>query len=222
MKRIGIVAALPGELKPLVRGWNQRGKTFVGRIGPIEAVAACSGMGAKAVTHACQMILASGNIDTLASVGWAGSLSCGLRAPEACSVREVIDDATGERFPTDDAKGHRLITLNRVADQKEKRRLAEQYQAVLVDMESATVARLARAKNLGFLCWKAVTDGPNDKLPDFNRFLDANGQMRMPALVAWSLVHPQHWNALGQLEKNSRLAAAQLAAFVSRRLSDSQ
>lgn len=222
MKRIGIVAALPGELQPLVRSWKPRGKTFVGHMGDLEAVAACAGMGAGAVTRACELVLSAGNLDALASIGWAGSLSCGLNPPQACSVREVIDAGTGEIFATDCPEGFRLITLDRVADAREKRRLAETYQAVLVDMEAATVARLARARNLSFFCFKAVTDGPSDKLPDFNRFTGANGQLRMPALVTWALLHPQYWGALRRLGQNSRQASSHLADFIHHSLGESQ
>jgi adenosylhomocysteine nucleosidase len=220
MKRIGMVAALPGELKPLVRGWQRRGPVFVGRIGDSEIVAACAGMGADAVTRACEQVLASGSIDALASVGWAGSLSCGLKPPEAVAVREVIDARSGERFSTADAQGQRLITIDHVVAAPEKRSLAMQYQAALVDMEAAAVARCARVGNLPFLCFKAVSDGPNDNLPDFNLFTGADGQLRMPALVAWALLHPQYWAAFGRLGKNSRLAAEELAKLSTRCLLD--
>jgi adenosylhomocysteine nucleosidase len=222
MKTIGIIAALPGELKPLVAGWERRGKVFVGRIGQFDAVAAHAGMGADAATRACAQVLASGNVEALVSVGWAGSLSCGLRPPDAVPVREVVDARTGERFATDNHDGQRLITLDHVAAAQEKRRLAESYQAVLVDMEAATVARLARAKNLQFLCFKGVSDGPNDKLPDFNRFTSTDGQLRMPALVLYALAHPQYWTALGQLAKNSRLAAEEVSKLFKRCVGNSQ
>jgi len=222
MKRIGIVAALPGELKPLVRGWQRRGSIFVGRIGESEAVAASTGMGAAAVTRACEQVLASGSIDALASVGWAGSLSCGLKPPEAVTVREVIDARSGECFTTAHAQGQRLITIDHVVSAPEKRSLAAKYQATLVDMEASAVARCASIRNLPFLCLKAVSDGPNDNLPDFNRFTGADGQLRMGALVAWVLVHPQYWTAFGRLGKNSRLAAEELAKLYNNILIDWQ
>jgi len=221
MKRIGIVAAFPGELKPLVHHWRRHDHTFRGHIGSIQVAAACSGMGAAAVARAVDHVLAPGGVDTLVSVGWAGSLSCGLRPPEAVSVREVIDDATGERFPTASGEGQRLITLDHVAGQDEKRLLAEKYQAVLVDMEAAAVARIARDRGLDFLCFKAVTDGPNDKLPDFNRFIGESGQLHVPSLARWAAVRPAHWGPLRRLGKNSNLAARELANFLSRSLAGS-
>jgi adenosylhomocysteine nucleosidase len=190
-------------------------------------------MGAAAVTRACEAVLAaapsSAPVDTVISMGYAGSLSCGLRPPDACAIREVMDAATGERFPTDplpernppDIKPQRLVTLDRVADPEAKRRLAEEYQATLVDMEAAAVARFARSHNLGFLCFKAVTDGPNDRLPDFSRFTASDGQLRMASLMGWSLVHPGYWGVLRRLGQNSRQASQELSNFVSRALSGS-
>jgi adenosylhomocysteine nucleosidase len=222
MKRIGIIAALPSELRPLTRHWRHQGGVATGHIGSIEAIAACAGMGEKAVTRACERAFAVGDVDTLISVGYAGSLSCGLRAPEAVPVREVIDERTGESFATDPLpeqggdgiKGQRLVTLDHVAEPEEKRRLAATHQAVLVDMEAATVARFARDHHLGFLCCKAVTDGPNDELPDFNRFTTGEGKLRTGAFARWAMVHPRYWRILVELEKNSKAGAEELAKFV--------
>jgi adenosylhomocysteine nucleosidase len=81
MKRIALIAAFPSELKPLIHHWTHHAHLSTGRIGGLEVVAACSGMGEKAVTRACERAISAGNVDTLISIGYAGSLSCGLRAP---------------------------------------------------------------------------------------------------------------------------------------------
>ncbi len=219
--RIGIVAALPRELAPLVRGWEKRGNLWLGRIGSHAALATCAGMGAAAATRACQRLLAAGPLDLIVSVGYAGSLSCGLRPPQACAICEVMDAGTGEHFAAN-SDGQRLITLDRVAGPEEKRRLAEQHRAVLVDMEAAAVARFARDHGLRFLCFKAVSDGPSDKLPDFARFTDSDGRLRLSALAVWVATHPRYWSAFWRLGRNSRRAAAELAILVSRSLSGSQ
>lgn len=214
MSRTGIVAALPRELAPLVRGWRREGNVWFGNLGGREAIAICAGMGAAAATRACEL-LGRYAVDTLVSIGYAGSLSCGLRPPQACAVREVIDAATGERFAAN-ADGQRLVTLDCVAGPEEKRLLAQAHEAVLVDMEAAAVARFARDHGLRFLCFKAVSDGPNEKLPDFARFTHSDGQLRLPALALWAAVHPQYWGALRRLGRNSTGAAAELANLVSR------
>ncbi len=226
MKRIGIVAALPSELRALTRHWHHHSRIAVGRIGNLDAVATCAGMGEQAVLRACERAFgappADSPIDTLISVGYAGSLSCGLSAPQAVAVGEVIDARTGETFAAEtgaaqiDArqKPQRLVTLDHVAGPDEKRRLAAEHQATLVDMEAATVARFAQTKNLRFLCFKGVTDGPNDELPDFGRFTGADGRLRIFPFAAWALVHPQYWRVLGELEKNSHAAGHELAKLM--------
>jgi adenosylhomocysteine nucleosidase len=212
--RIGIVAAFPGELKPLVRGWEKRGPVFHGRIGKADAVAVAGGMGSQAAAQACELLLGAGPVDAFVSIGWAGSLSCGLKPPQAVAVKEVIDAADGESFTTANGEGQRLITLDRVADVQEKHRLAQQYQAILVDMEAAAVARIARSKNLAFYCCKGVSDGPNDRLPNFNRFIGTDGEFKTAWFSAYALTHPQYWRPLGTLAQNSRQAAQHLALFV--------
>lgn len=221
MNRIALIAALPSELRPLLHHWTRHGKITTGHIGTLDAVAIAAGMGEAAVTRACEAVLAS-EPDTLISLGYAGSLSCGLRAPDAVPVHEIIDARTGEIFEADPPphplinglKARRLVTLDHVANPEEKRQLAEKHQATLVDMEAATVARFAKAHNLGFLCFKAVTDGPNDELPDFNRFTSPDGRLRTAAFAAYALFHPRYWRILGELEKNSHAAARHLADFV--------
>ena len=214
MKRIGIIAALPGELKPLTIGWQQRGRFFIGKVGEAECIAIAGGMGAAAAAAACEQLLGEGPIDALVSYGWAGALSCGLKPPAACAIYEVIDSRTGERFVTDLPSGQRLVTLDHVARSNEKRSLAEKFQAPLVDMEAAAVARYAAARNLPFYCYKGISDGYNDNLPDFNRFLDSDGQLRMSALVIYALLRPAYWGALQRMGKQSQAAARNLATIV--------
>lgn len=215
MKRIGIVAALPGELKPLVSGWEKLdGEAWTGILAGYECMAVAAGMGAGPATRACERIFASGRVDALMSVGWAGALSCGVKPPDAYEVKEVVDPRTGERFLTGQEQGLRLVTLDHVAGVVEKRHLAASYHAVLVDMEAATVARLARARNVAFLCCKGISDGATDVLPDFSRFVSARGQMRMAAFLAHVAVRPRYWKNLARMGMNGQKAAAALGGLI--------
>jgi adenosylhomocysteine nucleosidase len=218
MMRIGIIAALTGELKPLVKGWQQRGQFYIGQLGEAECIATAGGMGAEAAARACDLILAEGPLDALVSYGWTGALSCGLKPPAACVIAEVIDSATNETFTTASKEGQRLLTLDHVARPNEKRALAEKYQAPIVDMEAAAVARIAAARNLPFYCLKGVSDGYNDNLPDFNRFLGSDGQLQMPAFVAYALLHPKYWSALRRMGMQSQDAARNLAVLAAESL----
>lgn len=215
MKRVGIVAAMPGELKPLVSGWKKLdGNAWTGVVAGHECVAVAGGMGRDEATRACERVFATGPVDVLISMGWAGALSCGVKPPHAFEVKEVVDTQTGERFLTGQEQGLRLVTLDHVAGVKEKRELAESYRAVLVDMEAATVARLALARSVPFLCCKGISDGSTDVLPDFSRFISRTGQMQMGAFLAHVAVRPRYWRNLARMGSNSQKAAVALRGVI--------
>lgn len=221
MKRIGIIAALPGELNPLVRGWQTRARNvWAGAFAGCEAVAIAGGMGANAATRAAEQLLAEFHVKVLISYGWAGALTCAVKPPAGCVIAEVVDVATGERFTTANADGFRLITLDHVAHVDEKRALAQKHQSVLVDMEAASVARVAAEHGVAFYCFKGVSDAYTDRLPDFNRFMDATGKMRMSAFVGYAITHPQYWGSLARLGSNSSAASQGLVALAGEGLKD--
>ncbi len=210
--KIGIVAALDGELRPLVRGWSRAGKLYRGNIGGAECFAIAAGMGAPAATRGVEQLFAAAcTLDALLSVGWAGALVSDLRAPSAVTVSEVVESRTGERYLIEPLGGSTLVTTDRIVLHKEKQALGPRYHASLVDMEAATVARLARARDVRFLCVKAISDDAESRLPDFNRFTDASGQLRTTPLVAHVILRPVSWGPLILLGINSKRAAQALA-----------
>ncbi len=228
MSRAGIIAAFSGELKPLVRDWQpialtgggRRWSAWKGSIGRKECIAVAAGMGRAAAERACGIAEEAGELDSLVSLGWAGALSCGVSPATAYALAEVVDHATGERFATGfspdllRASGAplTLVTTGYVVPSTEKRGLAQSHHAVLVDMEAAAVARFAHNKGLAFYCFKAVTDAYGERLPDFGRYTDAEGGLRIPALLAYLAVRPRYWQPVKRMEENSRSGAEAVAA----------
>jgi adenosylhomocysteine nucleosidase len=216
--RIGIIAALAGELKPLVRGWSrQTNGAFLTQRGNVAAIAVAKGMGAARAEEAVAIAETYGGLDTLVSIGWAGGASCGIQPGTAYEVGEVIDAASGERFAAStEASPIKLATLDHVAGRDEKRQIAERYGVSLVDMEAAAVARLARAKGIPFHCWKTVTDMATEDLPDFNFFLDSEKQLRTGRLATYALTRPSYVAPLLRMGKNSRSGADALGQTLRR------
>ena len=136
--------------------------------------------------------------------------------PGQCfAASEVIDAQTGERFALADGERKlRVVTAARVADASEKRRLAITYGAALVEMEAATVARLAQMRGIPVVCFKAVSDGVDAELPDLNPFIDVSGKLRLGPFLAHVALRPGYWGALAQLGRNSAAAAKSLARTV--------
>jgi len=222
--RIAIIAALPGELKPLVAkgAWRQSAlktsasNVWSGSIAGHEVVAVAGGIGAVAASRAVDLVLSNGPADALISYGWSGAITCAVKPPEAFAISEVVDHTTGERFATGSAEGLRLITLDHVAGMNEKRPLAEAHKAVLVDMEAAAVARAATRRGLSFYCFKSISDAYTDRLPDLNRFIAPDGSLRTLVFVAYAAVRPVYWPSLVRLARNSAQAAANLAELISK------
>jgi adenosylhomocysteine nucleosidase len=217
MTRTAIIAAMAGELKPLVRGWlhERRNGVDLWRSGfpdneknKRQWVAACAGAGVEAVTRALAEIEKDGRVDRVVSTGWAGALSDEFAPGVAYRVSGVIDARTGESFPVTDWRQECwLVTSPRVAGQAEKRRLAAAYGAGLVDMEAAGVARLAEMRAIPFYCVKGISDGYRDKLPDFNRFISQDGHFHTLRFMLFALLRPWHWPALMRMGENSSKAA---------------
>ncbi len=220
--RIAIIAALPGELAPLVRGWKKTGKNvWTGSIGEHPCIAIAGGMGAASANRAVALAQSQFQPQVLVSYGWAGALTCGLKPGMATAISEVVDHQSGHRFETGSDSRARLLTLNRVARGPEKRKLAERHQASLVDMEAAAVARLARQHRLGFLCFKGISDGYTDKLPNFGRFITWEGELRTTLLLGYIALQPQFWGSLVRLGMYSRKAAVALAELTRNELAKS-
>ncbi len=223
MRRLGVIAALAGELKPLVRGWQasrfERGAAYTRQRDGWGTVAVHGGMGREAAAAAFLRAMQDGRLDAVVSIGWAGSLSAKAAAGTAYCVNGVIDGSTGERYATEagaetDEAALKLVTMKRVIVRSEKQRVADDFDAQLVDMEAATVARLARVHDIPFYCYKAVSDGVDENLPDMNPFIRRDGRMNMTGFITSAMVRPRYWPSLIRMGKNSASGAAALAQAV--------
>ena len=231
VKRIGIVAALPGELRPLVKGGTRisAGKNIhhwerdsVQKDGSaVRWIAVCAGIGRDAATRAFAAAEKAAPLDAVLSIGWAGSLRAEIAPGAALSASWIIDAKTGERFELAAEKGCGLITAARIADAAEKHRLAAAYPgANIVDMEAATIARLASMRGIPAYCFKGVSDAVDDRLPDLNPYVDASGQFHTVRFVAGIALRPHYWSVLRSFGANSNKAAVLLARDVRKFLKD--
>jgi len=222
-RRIGIIAALPGELKPLVNtGW-ERLPTAKGSgvsmwqttYGDDEVLAVCAGMGPAAALRAFSAAEYRGSLDVVLSVGWAGALQTHSVPGQVYIPSAVVDAQTGERYQLSDGQRKLiLVSTAHVAMEKEKHRLATSYSGAFVDMESATVLRLAGMRGIPACCLKAVSDELGEDLPNFGNFTDEQGQLRMLPFLGFVAFNPRYWGPLGRLGRNSSKGAHALASAI--------
>jgi adenosylhomocysteine nucleosidase len=215
--KIAIVAALPGELRPLIAGWQrsvlkhgnrryrvfQHGRTF----------AICGGMGAEPARDAAQALIEHAHPDLLISAGWAGSLRPELKVGALVVPELVIDAADGRAFRTFAGAGT-LVTSAGVMDPSAKSALAARHSAQAVDMEAAAVAEVAQETTTRFLAVKSIFDEPGFPLPPLDRFRTARGKFCYGGFLAWVAVHPGRWSSVAAMKRNAHSSAQALCRFL--------
>jgi uridine phosphorylase len=208
---VGVVVALAAEAQALVKRRYLMG--VVEQAAPGVRVLVC-GMGPRAAGDAAAT-LAQGGVSALAVFGVAGALDQALPSGALLTPAEVLDEQ-GLRYATDAAWRARFgARLGAAAEQRplltvelplltpqSKREAQQRWGAAAVDMESAAVARIARARKLPLLVLRAVADAVDDSIPEpLARAIDRYGRPRPMAMASALLRHP------GLLPGLPRLAA---------------
>jgi adenosylhomocysteine nucleosidase len=216
VSEIAIIAALPREIAAFVRGVPADAELLKRGIHLYRlerAVVVAAGMGAVRAAVAVEAAFAAAPVKTLISAGLAGSCSVELHAGELAEANVVVDEKTGERFSIQADGKFTLVTTDAIASVREKARFAAAYGASLVDMEAATVARLANAHGVAFRAVKAISDAHDFELASLSRFAGKHGSFRTGAFALHTALRPQQWAKAAKLgrESNRALAKLQLA-----------
>jgi adenosylhomocysteine nucleosidase len=226
--KVAIIAALPREVAALVRGGVAdagllRHGVHLYRLEGAILVAA--GMGAERAAIAVDAALAAGNVEMLISTGLAGGCVAGAIAGSVIEANLVVDARTGERFmsavqPVKPDSSVTLATTETIASVSEKARLAASCGAMLVDMEAATVAQLARTNGLPFRAIKGVSDAHDFELASLARFGGKHGSFRTRAFALHTALRPWGWSKAIELGRGSSRALTALDQSLNRILSE--
>ncbi len=155
-------------------------------------------------TLAVKAIAAAG-ATRLMSVGLAGGCDPGRAAGSVVEAGQVIDALSGERY-TGLAGSGTLVTTHTIASVREKQRLFAAYGAAVVDMEAATVARLAGMQGLPFRAVKAVSDAHDFELESLARFASRRDIFGPGRLRCTRPCGPRIWRRTMQLGAGSQRA----------------
>src|SRR6185312_844732 len=206
-----IIVALPREVAALVNGWERRDlsrSVRVWRRGNV--VVACAGIGSARVALACDAAMTLGPVATLVSAGVAGACDPKLHAGDVVQGATVIDARTGERFEAANMGAAAIVTAAAIVSVKEKARLRETYGASAVDMEAATVFRIAQAHGLQCRAIKAISDEAEFAMEGLERFVTHDGQFRQSAFAAYAAIRPHMWGRVMALGRNTARAVRAL------------
>jgi adenosylhomocysteine nucleosidase len=221
---IAVIAALPREIAGLVRGVSAETELLQRGIYLYwlpQAIVVAAGMGAQRAALAVEAARNAAPVTALISVGLAGACTPELASGTVVDAALTIDTRTGERYTSAALQtGPTLATIDSIADINEKSRLAAAYGAALVDMEAATVARLALAHGLAFRAIKAVSDACDFELDSLARFAGERGQFRTAAFALHTALRPWHWNKAARLGRDSNRALKALTVALQQILNE--
>lgn len=218
-----VIAALPREVRGLVGHTPPEPEMLRAGIHLYSlptAVVVTAGMGAARATLAFAAVWEEFQPACVISAGLAGGCSVSAAAGSVFEAGWVISAATGERFRADGGEASQvLVTTATIAGVEEKARLAAAYNATMVDMEAATIGRLAAAHGLRFRAVKGISDAHDFELASLRRFAGPHGQFRTAAFALHTALRPHHWRHAARLGKESNRALGEMSQRLSQILS---
>jgi adenosylhomocysteine nucleosidase len=213
MFRVGIVAALEREVRPLVKAWSVREEEVDGRrlrfFEKDNVVLVCGGIGAEAARRAAEAVIAIYAPAVIYSAGFAGALEPTLKVGEVVQPLRVVNAGDGSSANLDQGEGV-LVSFGSVASPEQKAKLRVSFGAQAVDMEAAAVGRAAEARGTGFAVMKVISDEFDFSFPSMERFVDSNGQFLERRFAWFTALRPWLWPQVARLARNSNRASLAL------------
>lgn len=207
----GIVVALPEELTTLTSTRLKKGDYI--KLSE-HLLIAHSGAGFKNARVAAELLISQG-ATRLISWGCAAALADNLK-PGDLTLPPTLLDANHLQIASNSAwhsytqnllanslpvhSGALLESQEIVALSHEKKHLHLATNAIVLDMESVAIAKVALQNNLPFLAIRAIADPVTMDLPKaVVHALNEQGEIILPRLLSYLLVHPTELAGLIQL-----------------------
>jgi adenosylhomocysteine nucleosidase len=229
---IGIVAALPIEVGPLIKRLERvrkyagpRHKVIEGECSGKLIALILTGPGRKASRRGGQVLIEGHRPRWIISAGFGGGLDPSLMRNDVVFATEVIDEDDGrwsidvtvpEGSQSPRIVAGRLLTVDRIVmTADEKAELRSRHQADVVDMETSAVAALCSERASKFLAIRVVSDAAGADLPpEILSILGRSGGYRVGAAVGAIWRRPSSLKDLWALREHAMAAAERLAEIV--------
>lgn len=225
--RVGLLAPMPSEFGPLVKALSlQRGEPlFTGSVGPIELVAAKTGIGTRLAAEATERLLATAAVDHVMVVGIAGGMGAS-RVGDLVFPEVVVDKATGTEYrpsPLHDVKSQgRLVTHDDFDMQPAERDALAADGFVAVDMETAAVAGVCERRGVRWSAVRSISDLVGVTPGDVIGLANPDGTPNVGASVRYLVTKPWRIPRLVRLGLDAQRAASGAAAAAARSLREAR
>lgn len=242
MATIGLIAAMPDEIRPLLRlakPWERScsGRFLLWRLrtGDVDLCLVESGMGIDRAAAATEVLVAVASPAVIVSFGFGGAAlpglgvgdlvvgtSCWLAGPQGLILRRGIDRTLAEGLAGElvrrfggIARGE-IVTSPRIL---RKRDLAQVLPVGMdfpvLDMETAAVAETCHRHGIPLVALRAISDAAGEELAfSLDEFTDSEMAIRPLKVLATIARKPWIIPQLLRLARNSRAAGKRLAGGV--------
>ena len=220
--RIGMLAPMPSELRPLVKTLGLRPspapvgtRAHEGRSGSASVVAATTGMGTARAAGAARRMLDAGDVDHVMVVGIAGGIDGRLAIGDVVRPAIVIDGASGAEYRPhplgagSDPPGEGVLHPSDEFIVDPERVAALRARGVIaMDMETAAVAAVCEARGCPWSVVRAISDRSSDGLADEAVFELAHpdGSANLRAVALFVARHPRRIPQLVRLGRDASVA----------------
>jgi hopanoid-associated phosphorylase len=207
MSLLGIVVALPEELPTLA----------LKKIPPEvlnSVLVICSGAGGENARKAAETLVSNG-ATCLISWGCAAALSPELKSGDLTLASTLLDaqqqsleiQSAWHQHVFEELSKSRSVHTGTLLESKtivslssDKKQLHEKTQAIVLDMESVAIAKVALQNNLPFLAIRAIADPVMMDLPKaVSVAMSNNGKVLISPLLKYLLFHPSELAGLVKL-----------------------
>ncbi len=231
--KIGIITAMPEETRSVVLALGDTKKLLIGgrclRQGYVaehEIIIVEAGMGFKNATAAVEKLVQEAHLDLLVSAGFCGGISAELRVGDVvvATALTIVSATELEDVPVEMAEACRKLVGERLfgglfvstSAIMQKAQLAALLPSgspcPVVEMESAAIARVAKANGIPFAGIRSVSDPFDEELSfSLDEFCDDRMRIRIPKVLLTIVRKPRIIPQLLRLARNSRLAADSLS-----------
>jgi adenosylhomocysteine nucleosidase len=215
--RVGFLAPMPSELRPLARAASLRpgrlGDLSVqfGTIGAANVVATTSGIGMRAAAAVTERLLDASSISHLIVVGIAGGVGDTVSIGDVIVPEAVIDARNGSEYrpvslPHTTPRGLLQTSDEFVVGPEQVGRLAARG-VIAVDMETASIAAVCVRRQCPWSVVRAISDRAGDTPIEVLGLARADGSPDLVAAARYVLTHPWRVPGLAKLGRDASRAA---------------
>jgi adenosylhomocysteine nucleosidase len=197
---------------------------YVGTLNGVRVVLFRTGVGRLRAREIIRIFFEHFESGCFISAGFGGALTPDLKVGDIVLATSICELQSGRcdwegmvpslNSEVEFRKG-RLITADEmIIYGRDKARIGQDHQAVVVDMETSAVAALCHRRGVPMIGVRAISDRADEDLPpEINTFFD-NGQVRPAYIVRAIAAHPPTVIGLFRLAKNVWRAGDDLAVFL--------